>query len=119
VLYVARRFLGGTLRALAAEEAELSRHLRPGAPLFAKELFPGVGAADEPGTGESFGQARSRLLCEGVVDAWQRGLQTREGRIEAVAARFARVGLSLAAPHLNEGMADLYQWPQEETGARS
>lgn len=111
VLYVARRYLGMTLRALAAAHDELAPHLLPGVPLCSKELIPGLGAADEPATGESFGQARSRLLAEGMVDAWQRGSQGREARFLAASERFARAGLSLDKPYLNEGMADVYAWP--------
>lgn len=111
VLYVARRFLDITLRVLAAHSDGLQARLQPSVPLFTKELLPGLGAADEPGTGESFGQSRCRLVCLGIVDAWLRGLHTREARLQAVSERFSLLGLSLARPYLNEGMEDSYEWP--------
>lgn len=118
VLYVARRFLSITLRLLSARSSELAQRLKPGVPLFTKELSPGVGLADEPGTGESFGQSRARLVCQGIVGAWQRGLSSKEARLQAVLERFAQLGLSLEKPHLSEGMVDAYRWPEAHCDAR-
>ncbi|MBN1204735.1 MAG: hypothetical protein JXB05_07405 [Myxococcaceae bacterium] len=111
VLYVARRFLGITLRLLAARAPALRELLYSGVPLFTKTLVPGLGAADEPGTGESFGQSRCRLVCRGLVEAWQKGQHSPQERLLAVAGQFSRRGLTLERPHLNEGMSDPYYWP--------
>lgn len=116
VLYVGRRFLPMVLRLLASVSGELDRRLKPGTPLFAKPLLAGLGVADDPGSGESFGQARIRLVCQGLLDAWRGNPRLIGGpavtaRRAAVAARFVTAGLSLDHPHLAPGMADAYVWP--------
>ncbi|NPD28200.1 T3SS effector HopA1 family protein, partial [Corallococcus exiguus] len=115
VLYVTRRYLPITLRLLSAHTEELTRRLKPGVPLFTREWGPGVGLADEPGTGESFGQSRARLVCQGIVEAWQRGLTSNEERLRAVMEQFDRLGLSLEKPYLSEGLVEVHPWP----GSRS
>jgi len=108
VLYVARRFVPVILRLIAPLAGEIERHLQPGTPLFSKPLLRGMGAADDPGTGESFGQSRCRLVAAGAIDAWRAGAAEVDARREAVASRFRRAGLSLDAPHLSAGTTDLY-----------
>jgi lantibiotic modifying enzyme len=112
VLYVARRFMPVVLRLIALLAPELQQRLRPAVPLFSKPLLPGLGAADDPGTSESFGQVRSRLVADGIVDAWQQGRSSPQERYEAVLARFLRSGLSPIRPHLAPGLTDLYVLPQ-------
>ncbi|HEY0510855.1 MAG TPA: T3SS effector HopA1 family protein [Thermoanaerobaculia bacterium] len=103
VLYVARRWFQIAAAAVADLPAAVADRLRPVAPLFSRPLRPGVGLAEDPGNGESFGMHRCRLLAEGLAEAWRRG---GPGPLEAVRARFARAGLSLAALHLNPGSMD-------------
>jgi hypothetical protein len=86
--------------------------LEPATPLFTKALWPGVGAAVEPGTGESFGSHRCRLTAEGTVDAWRRGEQGTEARLAAIAKRFADAGLDLARPWLGPTGVDYFELPQ-------
>lgn len=116
VLYLSRRFLPAALRLLAPLAGEVGRRLRPGTPLFSREILPGMGGADEPGGGESFGQSRCRLVAGGLVDAWQAGESGPAARREAVDARFRRAGVSPGAPHLAPGMTDLYHLPTPATG---
>lgn len=110
VLYVGRRFLPATLRLLAPLADEVERRTRPGIPLFSAPLLRGVGGADDPANGESFGQSRCRLVAGGLLDAWREG-GGADARRAAVDARFRRGGLDPAAPHLSQGMTDLYHLP--------
>jgi hypothetical protein len=87
--------------------------LRDSVPLFTKKLRNGVGLAEEPNTGESFGMHRCRLTAEGIVEAWYRGDQTIQGRMQAVNARFAFNNLKLEKPYLNPGSQDLFETLKE------
>ena len=111
VLYIARRFIPIALRLIRPLTSELRQRLRPAVPLFSKPLLPGLGAADDPGTMESFGQVRARLVADGIVDAWQQGRTSVQERYEAVVARFIRSGLSPVRPYLTQGQNDLYEFP--------
>jgi hypothetical protein len=81
--------------------------------LFTRALRPGVGLAEEPNTGESFGMNRCRLVAEGIADAWRRGDQSLPGREAAIAARFTAAGCDLSRPHLSPDSADLPEIAQE------
>jgi hypothetical protein len=109
VLYTSARYFAITAQIinLVCETVPLS----PSVPLFAKCLLPGVGAAVEPGTGESFGLHRCRLAAEGIVDAWRTGRQDAPARLEAVRARFATAGLDLSRPYLGPCGTDVFVIP--------
>ena len=97
VLYIGARYFPITARIVASVLSRVP--LETATPLFTKRLWPGVGAAVEPGSGESFGSHRCRLTAEGIVDAWrQDGAQETPKRMAAVAARFAAAGLDLQRP---------------------
>jgi hypothetical protein len=81
----------------------------PGVPLCTKPLAPGIGLAESPVTGESFGMHRCRLIAEGLVEARSAGHEDEESRWRSVERRFAADGLSAAALHLNPGGVDVYQ----------
>jgi hypothetical protein len=77
-------------------------------PAFTKALGPGVGRAEQPASGESFGTDRCRLLAEGVATALDRGARRTTDRLAAVAAHFASRGVDLEAPYLEPGSHDRY-----------
>lgn len=106
VLYVAKRYHSIAAALLKALGDPLGAWLRPETPMFCKTLRPGVGIAEEPGTGESFGMHRCRLVAEGIVDAWTMGTQSVAARLEAVEKRFSASGISLERPYLNARSVD-------------
>jgi hypothetical protein len=108
VLYCARRYHRVVAWAIAELSKAAAAALRPAVPLFSKRLRPGVGFAEDPKTGESFGMSRCRLVAEGIVDAWRMSYQSVPARQQAVAARFSLNGLSLERPYLNAGSVDLF-----------
>jgi hypothetical protein len=109
VLYVGARFFDITAR-ITSSLPEIES-LASSTPLFTKPLWPGIGVAVEPGTGESFGSHRCRLTAEGIVDAWRESKQDVPARLTAVAARFAAAGLDITRPYLGAGWADLFSLP--------
>ena len=112
VLYVGGRYFPITARIVAFVREKV--RLEAATPLFTKTLWPGIGAAVEPGTGESFGSHRCRLMAEGIVDAWRRGEQERASALcRNVEARFAAAGLDLRRPWLGPGGVDPFNQPQQ------
>src|SRR5436305_14389954 len=45
-------------------------NLKPETPLFTKRLAAGLGFAEDPGNGESFGMSRCRIVAEGLWSAY-------------------------------------------------
>jgi hypothetical protein len=74
--------------------------LRPDTPLFTKPLARGVAFAEDPGSGESFGTQRVRLLAEALWDGFSGGVSSEEARITSVGSYFSRQGVRLEAPWL-------------------
>jgi HopA1 effector protein family len=111
VLYVGVRYFPITARIV--EFAREKVRLEAATPLFTKTLWPGVGAAVEPGTGESFGSHRCRLMAGGIVDAWRRGEQGAPARYAATEARFAAASLDLKRPWTGPGGVDPFDQPQQ------
>ena len=111
VLYVGQRYFHVVARIVAQVREKIA--LEAATPLFTKTMWPGIGAAVEPGSGESFGSNRCRLVAEGIVDAWRQGDQKTPGRLAAVEARFAAAGLDLSRPWLGPTGVDVFAPPQE------
>jgi len=112
VLYAARRSWP-LLRELA-EQVHRARAAELGndTPLFARRLARGLALAEDPGTGDSFGMHRCRLVAEGLWTAWRAGRRGTRERLAAVRDAFSRAGVSLdrpwmsaASPHRYDGEA--------------
>jgi hypothetical protein len=109
VLYVSARYFPIVARIVMQIRDEIL--LDADVPLFTKPLWPGIGVAMEPGSGESFGSHRCRLTAEAIVEAWKRGDNETSAQLAAVAERFGAAGLDLARPWLGSGAVDLFDIP--------
>lgn len=109
VLYFAARYYQIVARVLPSIRAEVRQYLRPAVPLLTRRLHEGIGLAEDPATGESFGMSRSRLIAQAIWDAFARGMQTEESRMMELGIQFERSGLSLDRPHLRGSSADIYE----------
>lgn len=112
VLYVGRRFYRICSELLVEVHPKLAAELDDQPPLFCLSLAKGLGLAEDPGTGESFGTARCRLLAQAAADAFAKGAQSPEDRVKAVEAHFKAAGLDFDRPYLNAGSAGNYPWPK-------
>ncbi|MDX1999123.1 MAG: lanthionine synthetase LanC family protein [Thermoanaerobaculia bacterium] len=105
VLFVARRFFPVVASVAAELHGQVAGFLGQAVPLFTKPLAPGLGLAEDPGHGESFGTHRCRLVAEALLR------QPHGDRRATVAAWFGAYGLDLARPWLNPGSVDGYALP--------
>jgi hypothetical protein len=112
VLYVAKRHYRIVAAILPDVHQAVRAKLRSVTPLFSKPLADGLGFAEDPGNGESFGLSRCRLLAEAACRAHQGGLDSAEARVEEVIRAFAGAGLSLDHPYLNAGSSDRYEFAE-------
>jgi hypothetical protein len=108
VLYVGRRYYTIAAR-LAAEAYRIVKNgMKPGIPLFTKPLAPGLGLAEDPSGGESFGTCRARIMAESVSRAYLKRQQSDKARMGELEGLFAENGWSLDLPHLCLSSVDLY-----------
>ncbi|HUP00155.1 MAG TPA: T3SS effector HopA1 family protein [Gemmatimonadota bacterium] len=119
ILFIGREDYRRASEVLVETGRDLREMLRPGSPAFTRPIARGVGVADDPGGGESFGESRCRLLAEGIVIAGERGETGVEARLRTIEDRFRQAGTSLDRPHLNPGSTDYEtgpwdRWPGRE-----
>jgi hypothetical protein len=105
VLYLPGQSFHALREMLRDVAAALSVHLPPQVPAFTLELAPGMGVAEADGSGESFGARRCALLADAIVRAHAQGIMQTDGRVDAVAARFAEEGVQIDAPYLEPSLA--------------
>ncbi|MFP4103392.1 T3SS effector HopA1 family protein [Coleofasciculus sp.] len=91
---------------------ENQAHFKPQVPLFTKVLAPGLGLAEEPdtkfGTQESFGMNRCQLVANGLLEAWQNGDNSPDGRMQAILQQFSLFGIDINRAYLNANSDDNY-----------
>lgn len=108
VLFTGWRYSGITLRLAREIYAEVKDHMQPAVPLFAKRLAPGLGLAEDPANGQSFGMMRCQLLCQAMVNAYQKRQQSRKARLSELRLLFEEAGINLDEPHLSISSVDHY-----------
>jgi hypothetical protein len=111
VLYVNRWHARITAEVAANVYPGLQRYLQRETPLFTRRLAPGLSFAEEPGTGESFGMFRCRVLAEAVWSAYLQGTQDVGVRLQALRQLFTSYGLDFERPYLRTGSVDSYDLP--------
>ena len=110
VLYLNKEFYRVAAELLVDVHRQVHNELDDHTPLFSKRLIPGLGLAEEPGTGESFGQQRCRVLAEAVLNAYDLNLEDEQERLEEVVKAFEVNGLNINLPHLNPGSTEDYEF---------
>jgi hypothetical protein len=114
VLYLAKRYYRIAAEVLPAAYKAVHPFLLADTPLFSKPLAAGLGFAENPKSGESFGMNRCRLAAEAICNAHARGIDAADARLSDIAAAFEAAGLSLDRPYLNPGSADHYAFAESQ-----
>jgi hypothetical protein len=113
VIYLAKRFFRITAELLLDIHPADAEFLDEEVPLFSKAVARGVGVAEDPGTGESFGQSRCRCLAQGVWDSYLRGAHSPGERADEFRRLLVSKRIDPEHPHLNAGSLDWYELPQD------
>jgi len=109
VLYTPKRLRAEVAGLLPQLRAAVAEHLRPGTPALTKPLGEGLGLAEDPPGGDSFGMDRCGLLAEAMVRAFELGCSRREEQLALVAATFDERGIDFERPYLNADSTDEYE----------
>ena len=108
VLYLARDDVAVASAVVSALHDLCVTGLRPEIPRFTKHLAHGLGLAEGPSDGDSFGMHRCRTIAEALAVAYEGGLRDSRARIATVTDAFRRAGISLETPYLSTGSTDDY-----------
>jgi hypothetical protein len=116
VLYVARDDFSQVRIALEKLHLEFEPQLRGRAPALTLKLAQGIGLAEDPESGQSFGLHRCSLVADGLVQAWDEKASAADDRLAIVAARFAREGIDVDRPYLRPGSDAHYPFNPQRVG---
>jgi hypothetical protein len=119
VLYFGQRHFARVREAVGPILSAVGAGLRGTVPLFTKPLAPGLGFAEDPRNGMSFGQHRCFLIAQGLWKAFEQGEHERDARGAAIARAFREAGLDPLRPHLEpNSTTDTSLESSVEPGAR-
>jgi hypothetical protein len=104
VLYLGADVFRASRATLTEAAATLAGRLGRQTPALTLELAPGVGLAEDPADGESFGVRRCAMLADGIVRAHARAITDLGARVDEVAERFAEDGVLIDAPYLEPAL---------------
>lgn len=110
VLYVGKPYYSIAIQVLATVYLQINNELNPEVPGFTKELNAGLGLAEDPGTGESFGMSRCGIIAQGIYNAYQSGSVTTENIMHKIKEVFDIGGMQINKPYLNAGSNDIYEF---------
>jgi hypothetical protein len=116
VLYLAREDYPRAAPLLGKLHDDLRPWLRSTMSLLVKRLSPGVGLAEDPGDGSSFGEHRGRLLAGVLADPEWSGFDTDAERVAFLSSRLADQGYDPDRIYLNPGSTD--DFPPLHEGGR-
>lgn len=103
VLYVQKRYLSMLEELLPSIIAEVKQYLQSDVPLFTHAIARGVGFAESPANGDSFGLVRMRIAAAGLMRAFDKQYTQPGQQLSEIIAAFAEQGIKPETPYLNEG----------------
>lgn len=78
VLYVNKRYCNYAMEIFNKFYPTLDSHLKDEVPFFSKEIKKGIGFAENPPNGDSFGMSRSRIIAQALFKATKKELPKTE-----------------------------------------
>jgi len=109
VLYLDKKHVPVVSILLKSVLAELKDDLNEEIPLFTKKLYKGVGFAEDPGKGMSFGVSRSQVIAEALVEAF---LSEKQDVLAHVLTTLERKGFLIESMYLNKPTELIPNFPQ-------
>jgi HopA1 effector protein family len=110
VLYLNKRFYHLASELLSDVHKQITSELNPDTPLFSKKLARGLGLAEEPTTGESFGQQRCRILAHALWAAFEKKLDDEDSRLREISTQLQTNGIDAEFPYRNAGSNEVYEF---------
>jgi hypothetical protein len=114
VVYLGKRFFRIAAELMLDVHPAVVDFLDEDVPLFSKKIARGLSVAEDPGTGESFGQSRCQRLAESVWNCYLRNDQSSRARMYEFYRLLKERGINHKHLHLNKGSVDWYELPLGE-----
>lgn len=101
VLYLAKKHVPIVSIILQPVITEIQKHLKEEVPMFTLQIAKGVGYAEDPGKGMSFGMSRASVIAEAIVDGFFRKEKINQ-RVTTVINHLKQKGMEINRLHLNK-----------------
>lgn len=109
VLYIDRSQLDEVLAVMPQLYDAVKGGIKQGTPMFVKTLLPGLGLAEDPSNGFSFGISRSKLIAETLYDCMLSGISNKEQMEDVLCHAFLIAGISATHPYATTGNIKMYE----------
>ncbi len=109
VVYLPDSDVDAATDALLGVHRELGAQLRSATPPLTLRLGPGLALAEDPGTGESFGENRCRLVAEAALKVVRDDVRDSNQQVRCLLGYLAQAGVDPAHPYLRSGSSRNYR----------
>lgn len=109
VLYVDASQLEQVLPCIVSIQQSLQGCLKESVPMFVKPLFPGVGFAEDPRNGMSFGISRSKIIAETLYACLQQGKKNKQDIEHVMIQSFQKSEISPSNPYAYHPQLNEYE----------
>jgi hypothetical protein len=110
VLYIRKLDYRSVSELMGEVYGDMAQALKDGEPAFTKRLAAGLGLAEDPGEGASFGSHRCGILAEGLIRAHEQHKRSLAGKFQVVNDCFDENRIDLNKPYLTGDAADDYDF---------
>jgi hypothetical protein len=110
VVYVTAENVDEALSAMRAAYDDLKETLGARTPRLTRRLVDGVAVAEDPDSGESFGEHRCRVVASGLAVARREPAHGTDDGVAILIEHLRSHGVDPRAPHLRPGSAMDYRW---------
>jgi hypothetical protein len=108
VLYIEKIYFSRIKDAVNDIYHQIKNFMKPDVPLFTKYLHDGLGLAEDPGNGMSFGMSRCKILANSLCLSFSNNYNDHESKISALEESFKKEGLNPEYPYLERNSKDVY-----------
>lgn len=109
VLYIDKSQLEEVLPLLKTVYDSVKADIRPSVPKFTRQLLPGLGFAEDPQNGLSFGISRAAIIAEALYNGFLNGKNSPSQREEILCDAFEQQGISAENPYATLKNYDDYE----------
>ena len=108
VLYVRKDDHAAVVEVVQAVHRQLLERFALQVPALSKPVATGLGVAEDPGSGQSFGTHRCHVLADGIIRAVELRRRSLAERLAVITECFKDADISLEQPYLNPESQDIY-----------
>jgi lantibiotic modifying enzyme len=109
VLYILRTDYEEAFRVLSKVYSKMTTtDLTRGTPALVMQIADGLGVADDPGGGESFGLHRCHLLAESIIRSEELKVRSVGEKIKILETHLLEAGIDPEKPYLGSGLEDIF-----------